>query len=126
MKPIKKVVAIFDSIDTAINSTGDLLGNLFGSLTDVNPYDVAARRTIDDMIDDENRRRDEAFRQQKELTKTQIDLTNAKLERLQSGDALITVSGDGLAPELEAFMWKILERIQIEAAADQAEFLLGV
>ena len=122
----KKVVAIFDSIDTAINSTGDLLGNLFGSLTDVNPYDVAARRTIDDMIDDENRRRDEAFRQQKELTKTQIDLTNAKLERLQSGDALITVSGDGLAPELEAFMWKILERIQIEAAADQAEFLLGV
>ena len=122
----KKAIAIIDGIGTSITSTGDLLGNLTGSFGDLSPTDLAARRTIDDLIDDENKRRDEVFKQQKELTKVQIDLENEKLSRLQNGDAIIKISGDGLAPELEAFMWKILERIQIEAAADQAEFLLGV
>ncbi|MBO1225040.1 MAG: hypothetical protein JYX80_11490 [Candidatus Scalindua sediminis] len=44
---------------------------------------------------------------------------------MQSGDAMITISGDGPEPELEAFMWQILQRIQIRANADGAEYLLG-
>lgn len=38
----------------------------------------------------------------------------------------INVSADGLAPELEAFMWQILKRVQLRVAQDYGEFLLGV
>jgi hypothetical protein len=53
-------------------------------------------------------------------------LNRLKVESLERGDALITVEGSGLQPHLEAFMWEILEAIQIRANATGAEFLLGV
>ena len=62
---------------------------------------------------------------QQDLIKSQTRLADAKQKAVESGDAMITISGDGLEPELEAFMWQILERIQIRANADGAEYLLG-
>jgi hypothetical protein len=38
---------------------------------------------------------------------------------------MIKIEAAGLEPHLEAFMWKILENIQIRANAEAAEFLLG-
>ena len=34
-------------------------------------------------------------------------------------------NGDGLQPHLEAFMWEILEAIQVRVNADGYEMLLG-
>jgi len=39
---------------------------------------------------------------------------------------LIKIDGTGLDLELEAFMWKILEKIRIRANAEFSDYLLGV
>ena len=38
----------------------------------------------------------------------------------------IGINADGLEPELEAFMWKIFERIQIHATQSGAKFPVGI
>ena len=40
--------------------------------------------------------------------------------------AFSTVEADGMEPEIEAFMWKILGKIQIRAAESMDEYLLGL
>jgi hypothetical protein len=63
---------------------------------------------------------------QKELVSAQVDYLHAVVDRLSQGDTVITVQGDGLEPELEAFMFKILERIQVRASSETQQFLLGL
>jgi hypothetical protein len=60
------------------------------------------------------------------LIQAQIDLTESKASAIDRGQPLISITGEGLEPELEAFMWRILEKIQIRAAEDDAQFLLGI
>jgi TP901 family phage tail tape measure protein len=119
----KIVEATFKSIDTTINSTGTLLGSLFGDLTGA---DFHARATIERQIDLENQRRQEALDIQKNLAEAEIQRINAQTDALNRGDALIRIDGTGLKPELEAFMWKILEAIQVRANAKFQDYLLGL
>jgi len=120
----KIATAIIDTLNTTINSTGDLLGDLFGDRNSAKS--LSDKWAIDSQIKDENKRRDDALKLQSELTKAQVDLLKARTDKLNKGDALITINGDGLAPELEAFMWKVLEAIQVRAADEESAFLLGI
>ncbi|MBE0598306.1 MAG: phage tail tape measure protein [Desulfuromonadales bacterium] len=120
----KRIEAMFKSIDTTITSTGDLLGSLFDNLSGATNFQD--KWAIKDQIEAENKRREEALELQKELTKAQIEMMDAKTRRLRDGDALIKITGDGLEPELEAFMWRILERIRVRANEEASEFLLGI
>ena len=61
-----------------------------------------------------------------ELAAAQSEYLRAKAEAFSSGEPLIKITADGLEPELEAFMWQVLERIQVQASAEGAEFLLGM
>lgn len=117
-------IASFESIDNTITSTGDLLGELFGEFNKADS--IRDKWTIEDQIKTENKLREEAAALQSELTQEQIQYLRAKTEALAKGDALITITGDGLEPELEAFMWRIIERVQVEASNEGAEFLLGL
>ncbi len=55
-----------------------------------------------------------------------IDLVlNAQADALRGDGAFITVNGDGLAPHLEAFMWEILESIQVRVNDQGLQTLLG-
>ena len=63
---------------------------------------------------------------QKQLTIAQIDLIKQRASAMSSGDPMITVSGDGLQPHLEAFMWEILSAIQVRVNEDYGNFLLGI
>jgi hypothetical protein len=45
---------------------------------------------------------------------------------MKSDEPLISIKADGLEPELEAFMWKILERLQLKMTQSQESFLLGI
>ena len=120
----KKAVAAIEGLGTTISSSNDLVGSLAGSLGSVS--DFGDKWLIEDMMDDANDRANDAAEKQLDLIDAQIDNMEAKTRALKSGDALIKISGDGLAPELEAFMWKILEAIQVRAAEEQSAFLLGV
>ena len=120
---VERVKAAFASIDTTIESTGDLLGSLFGNLTGTDdPY---KELRIKEQIDIENKRRQEALDIQKKLAEAEIERINAQTRSLDRGDSILTIQADGLEPHLEAFMWEILKKIRARVNAEFAEFLLG-
>jgi TP901 family phage tail tape measure protein len=123
---VKKFATMFESIDTGIKSTGDLMSDLFSDLNDATAWN---RSEIEDAIKAESEYRKQEFDLQKELTEQQIALNKLKLEALEKGSDLgmkITISSSGLEPHLENILWEILKKIQVRANATAAEFLLGV
>ena len=42
-----------------------------------------------------------------------------------SGTVTVTITGDGLAPHLEAFMWEVLRAVQVRVNEDGLDMLLG-
>ena len=74
----------------------------------------------------ENERIDRSLELQERLTTAQIAYYQASTKRLRTGDALITVRGEGLEPHIKAIMFEILQEIQIEVNQQQAGFLLGL
>ena len=119
----RKVEAAFESINVGIESTGQLLSDLFGELNNADNF--RDKFQIEDQIKLENERRAKELELQEKLTKATIAELKARQEMMRSGGALITVNGDGLQPHLEAFMWEILEAIQVRVNADGYEMLLG-
>ena len=117
------IEATFKSVDTGIDSTGDLLGSLFGDLTEA---DWGASRQIQRQISEENKRRTAEFNLQKRLVEAQTDLIKSKQRALERGESLIKVEADGLAPHLEAIWYEILAYVQVRANEEAAEFLLGI
>ena len=117
-------LGLIDLIGTSIKSTGELIGSLFGDL--INADDRLLQVKIQRQLAAEEKRRAEAFKNEQLLVDAQIALFQAKAKAVESGEGLITITADGMEPQIEAFMWKILERIQIKAAADSDAFLLGV
>lgn len=122
----KRIEATFASIDNTVNSTGELIGDLFGILKDYDNLSFGAIRLIEDQLEAENKMRQEAFTLQKALTETQIEYMRAQLESMRGGDGLIKIDGAGLQPHLEAFMWEILKAIQVRVNSDGLKLLLGV
>jgi TP901 family phage tail tape measure protein len=120
----KQVEAAFESINTTIEDTGKVLGELYGLWTGADSSWDKAK--IEGWIRDENRRRDAAMDKQNDLIQAQIDSIKARTDAMNRGNALITVNGDGLEPHLNAFMWEVLRAIQVRASADMQEFLLGI
>ncbi|MBN2397107.1 MAG: phage tail tape measure protein [Deltaproteobacteria bacterium] len=121
----EKWKSMFESVNVGIESTGDTLQSFWDTLAG-GDLSLSQRMDLESYIEEENDRRREEFDLQKRLTEQQIALNQLKVEALERGDALISIEGSGLQPHLEAFMWEILEAIQIRANATGAEFLLGV
>ena len=119
----KKAVALIEAVGDTISDSSDLLGDLFGELNDADNF--RDKFNIEDEIDKQSERLDEALELQRKQVESQLRLDRLKAERLKNGGALITVNGDGLQPHLEAFMWEILEAIQVRVNADGYEMLLG-
>ncbi len=121
----EKWKSMFESVNVGIESTGDTLQSFWSTLAG-GDLSLAQQMNLESYMRKEDDRRREEFELQKRLSEQQITLNRLKVESLERGDALITVEGSGLQPHLEAFMWEILEAIQIRANATGAEFLLGV
>ena len=120
----QKTVAAFDSIRVGIESTGETISSLWDSLGS-GKLDRLQQLSLESELDKESKRRDEALKLQKDLTKAQIGMMEAQTDAINKGDGLIKISGDGLQPHLEAFMWEILKSIQVRVNADGLKMLLG-
>lgn len=118
------VKAAFSSIDTSIESTGKLLGDLWKLMDDPN-IGFSDKWKLEDQIAKENANREKAFELQKKLTEATIAEITARTRAFASGDALIKIDGAGLQPHLEAFMWEILRTIQTRVNADGLKLLLN-
>lgn len=122
----KRVEAAFESINATVNSTGDLLGDLFGLLKDYDNLSFGAIRLIEKQIETENNRRQEALGLQRRLIEAQVEQLKAQTRAYERGDSIIKIDGAGLQPHLEAFMWEILRQIQVRVNQDGLKLLLGV
>jgi len=112
-----------EGITGTVQSTGSVLDSLFGNYTSTD--DPFKAMSLSGAIQQEQDRRDDALRLQEDLVRSQMRYYEAKTDQLESGGSEITVNADGLEPELEAFMWRIIERVQIRASQEEAEFLIG-
>lgn len=122
----QKVEALAKSISDIFGATGDTIAAAFAPLAALDANDTATRSYIMNVIDQELAMQQQALDLQRELTEAEIRYTDAKTRSLDSGQALLTVSGDGLQPHLEAFMWEVLSAIQVSMNQDMADYLMGV
>lgn len=120
----KKVEAAFSSLGTVFKSTGDTLSSMVGSLAQMNQSSQSWE--IVKIIEDENRRRNEALELEKKLVNAQIREIDATIKARERGEAAITIKGENLQPHLEAFMFEILSAIQVRATAEGQKFLVGL
>lgn len=121
----ERVSSSFEAISESMTSTGDVLTELYKQMEGAGT-DIFAQQAIQAKISAEEERREEAFNLQKQLTTAQIDLIKQRSAAMAAGDPMITVSGDGLQPHLEAFMWEVLSAIQVRVNEDYGNFLLGI
>src|SRR5574343_30326 len=120
----KIVESAFESINTSIDSTGKLLGDLW-KLMDNPSMTFSDKWALEDQIEKENALREKSFELQKKLLEATIKEIELRTKAMKSGDALIKIDGAGLQPHLEAFMWEILRTIQTRVNADGLKLLLN-
>lgn len=122
----QKVIAAFESINTTVTSTGDVIKGALGALSAAEGFNFLDKlKVIEKQLEIENKNREKALKLQEDLTIAQIDNLNARSKAIQSGNALVQIDGKGLQPHLEAFMWEILKTIQTRVNQDGLEMLLG-
>jgi len=125
----KQIEAIASSITETFKNTGEVISAGLGAIGNIDTSSgswLYMFDAIQDQLEKENDYREQALQMQKDLTDSQTKYLDAKTDALKSGDSLIQISADGLEPELEAFMWRILERVQLRVTEEQSEFLLGM
>lgn len=120
----EKVVSIMEGVTANITTAGEVLNTIFGSIDQLSEsgfwkYDIM--RWIDAEIEIQK----EAVAIQRDIANAEISLMEARRKRYESGEALITVAGDGLAPHLEAMMFSVLEAVQVQGNMDAEDYLLG-
>lgn len=118
-----KVVALAQTISEAFGSTGNLISDLFSEKSGASRSDQI---DLEKQIRKENERREEAFKLQKKLTEAEVEYVKEKTKQLSKGDAIVKVEGAGLQPHLEAFMFEILQSIQVRLNAQGQEMLLAL
>lgn len=121
----RKVEAILSATSDTITGLAESAAGMWetlagGDLSMRQQWDL--ERAIKQQLDIQQQAAD----QQARLIDAQIEQLRAKTEALRRGDGLITISSDGLEPALEMIMWQIIEKVQLRANAEGAEFLLGI
>lgn len=119
----KTAVAIIESLGTSIESTGNLLGDLYNAQNDASKFD---KLDIQQQIRAEEERRQQAFEKQQQLTDAEIRLIKQKAAALSKGEAVIKVNAEGLTPALEYIFNEILVAAQVRATEEGLEFLTGI
>jgi hypothetical protein len=123
----QKIESIIEGLNNSFSSTGDVISSALGALGSAEGFfGLEKLELIEEQIAFENKLRQETFELQKRQTEATIEEIRARTQALQQGDGLIQISADGLEPELEAFMFEILKRVQVRANESASEFLLGL
>jgi TP901 family phage tail tape measure protein len=119
----QRLTAAFESINTSITSTGETLTGLISSWAGMDNSFESAK--LWHLIEAEEKRREEAFAQQKTLLDEQIKYMQARTVAMLKGDTLLKVEAAGLAPHLERIFHEILRACQVKANEQGLELLLG-
>lgn len=119
----KRAKDVLNTLDNTINSTQTLLGGLFDKLG-TGGFNNSSTQKIQDQIDKENKIREQAAKDTHELTKLQIQSMELRNQRAREGGSDISISMEGIYPELEMIMWEVIKRVQVRLVEEEAAFLL--
>jgi hypothetical protein len=119
------IEALAETIGIAWASTADVISSALGILADVQPGSPAYR-VIEDALESELKIRRELLVLQQGLTAAQIENIKARTDAIKSGAGVITISADGIEPELELVLQKIIKLAQIQANEEGFGMLLGL
>ena len=121
----RRVEAILDATSTTIASTAEAAASMFDTLGG-GSLSGSDRFRARDAIDQQLKIQKQAAEQQGRLIEAQIEGLTERTRALRNGEGLIKIESDGLEPALEMIMWQVLEKVQLRANAEGAEFLLGI
>jgi TP901 family phage tail tape measure protein len=128
---IAEVEQVFETLRTQSESirdmfldTGEVLTAMFGAFEHLGPL---GKSDLLALMEKELNIRASLAEAQSKLTDAEIRYLDAKTKAMEQGtQGLINITMDGVYPELELIMHKIIERTQVRATAEGLEFLLGV
>ena len=119
----ERAVAAMDMVTQSFQNTGDVLTELFSLWEGADS--LMDQSQLAEWIEREYKIREDLAQAQIDLISAEIARMEAQTAMLENGGMDITIQSDGLEPELEAFMYKILDRIRVQVAGSYQEFLLG-
>lgn len=112
------------SIRDMFAETSEVIGSLTGVFEHLGPL---GRSDLMALLEREMANRESLVEQQRLLTEKEIAYLEEKTKRLAEGQgAMINITMDGVYPELEFIMHRIIERTQATATAEGLDFLLGI
>jgi hypothetical protein len=111
-------------VGTAWESTGEVITAALGALD----ADLSGSRWFDviKIIDREQDIREDLAEQMIMLQEAQIRLLDQRAKALKEGKGLIQITTDGLEPELELVLFKIVQKAQVIANEEGFNALLGM
>lgn len=125
----KIVESLGRTLDEVFSSSGDIISSLFDDLIGLDLQSssgLSVFHLIKNQLEEENALREKSLVLQERLIDSQTAWMDAKTDQLNSGEAVLSVSAEGLYPELDMILFEIVKRFQIRATEEQAEFLLGL
>lgn len=123
---LEKYKSAMESVTSGMEATTQGISDLFGTWFGGDDLSFRQQWAIEDAIDQGFDIQKQQAELQKGLIQEQIRTMQAKREAMEKGEGLIQIESTGLEPELEAFLWKIREKIQVRANEEASEFLLGI
>ena len=117
----------FDNVGQSVSSLSGSVETMFSALLGSwNELSMIDQSDFMEILEKQQQAQEKALESQIKLNQAQIDFMNAKAKALVKGDGLIKIDSTGLEPSLEMIMWEILEKVQVRAAENSSEFLLGI
>lgn len=120
----ERIKSAFESINNTFSATTDALTGLFGIMAG-GGLDIAQKSDLKDAIEQQLEMQREALDMQKKLVDAQTKLLELRAKALDSGEPLIKITGEGLKPHIEAFMWEIIEETQVRITEEGLDTLLS-
>lgn len=119
----KRTVAAFSSMSETFKSTETVLTSLFDLWGGLNSR--ADRNQVGQWIDREYRIREQLAQSQTALIDAEIRRMEAQTAMLERGGVELRITSDGLEPDLEAFMFRVIDKVRVRVAGSYQDFLLG-
>ncbi|MFO7802212.1 MAG: hypothetical protein R6V55_07965 [Desulfovermiculus sp.] len=123
---MEKFKSAMEAANTTISDTASATSDLFSTWFGDNNASFTQKWAIEDAIDQQMDIQEQAAKDQHALIQEQVKMMQAKRDAMESGDGLIQIEAQGLEPELEAFLWKILEKVQVRANEEGKRISVGV
>lgn len=119
----KRTVAAYDSMNQSFKSTETVLTKLFDLWGGLKTNQDKAK--VSDWIEKEFKIREQLAKSQGDMIAAEIQRMNAQTALLEKGGTEVKISSEGLEPDLESFMFRIIDKVRVQVAGSYQQFLLG-